>query len=56
MRINDLDNIKYVKYKVDPYLKDVQTPLRRYRKKCTMANRYDFLAYRPGEGAFRLEK
>lgn len=54
MRINDLDNIKYVKYRVDPYLKNVENSLRRYRKKSTLANRYDFLTYRAGQGAFRL--
>lgn len=54
LRISDFDNIKYVKYRVDPYLKDVKTPLRRYRKKSTADNRYDFLTYRAGYGAFRL--
>jgi hypothetical protein len=45
MKINDLNNIKYIKYRVDPYLKSVSTPLKKYKKRSSIDNRYDFLSF-----------
>jgi hypothetical protein len=33
------------RYRVDPYLKSVSTPLKKYKKRSSIDNRYDFLSF-----------
>lgn len=45
LRMSDLSNIKYIRYKVDPYIANIESPLRKYKKKKSIDNRYDFLKF-----------
>lgn len=43
--MSDLNNIKYIRYKVDPYLANIESPLKKYKKRTSINNRFDFLKY-----------
>jgi hypothetical protein len=44
LKISELGNIKYIRYRVDPYLKSYTSPMKKYKKSCSIDNRYDFLS------------